>query len=169
LFVAQRIYKNYYNNSYLSSSWHDRFASKQFGNNAPCAPHIHTDTVLCGTEQKLRWSIPQGHNATRQWLRVAGVVGYRQPEIRNLQYPGAVDQEVRALDVSVKNPAFMAVVEAMKKLLNEALYLVVRGIYACTLVIISLLMYCTVLASIVDGTRVIHAKKKERKKPPGAQ
>jgi hypothetical protein len=113
---------------HLGSSWHDGFASKQFGNNAACAPHIHTDTVLRGTEQKLRRSVPQRHNATGQRLRAAAgaAVGYREAEIRDLQYPVAVDQEVRALDVSVKNPAFMAVVEAMKKLLDEALYLHAR-------------------------------------------
>jgi hypothetical protein len=96
----------------------DGFGLHQFSEKAAEGPHVHSEQVILTPEDDLRGSVPETDDTVAlSSLEETSLLG--KAEIRQLESPLAVDQNVFRLDVSVQDHFSMKNVDGLKHLEHD--------------------------------------------------
>lgn len=98
-----------------------RLSGEKLNKDAGRTPDIHSWAIRGSSEKNLRWTIPKRDDAVGiiQLLFACFRVKSSEPKIGNFQLTVIVEQDIGALDVTVKNTAMMEVLKTFKKLLGK--------------------------------------------------
>jgi hypothetical protein len=106
---------------HLATAEHEGLAEEHLGEKATRAPKVDADVVAGGVQQQHRCAVPERDDATGERLPAPGAVVAGEVEVTDLEHVGAVDQQIGALDVPVKDAPIVVVLQPHKHLLHVAL------------------------------------------------
>ena len=96
---------------YLGPSRHNRLPSQQLGKDTSGTPQVDTYSIIRSTQQQLWWPVPQRHHATGHRLLMVRVEERRQTKVPNLEHTVVIQEQIRALDVTVQHSLVVAVLQ----------------------------------------------------------
>ena len=97
-----------------------RLARAHLREDAADGPHVHAGRVLAAAEQDLGRAVPQRDDLVGVRPQ-RDAKGSREAEVRKLEVPVAVDQQVLRLQVAVQHAVAVAVAHALAQLAHELL------------------------------------------------
>jgi len=100
---------------YLALAGEQRLPVNQLPHDAADRPHVHRFGVRGGAEQDLRRAVPERHHLVGVGAH-GDAEGTGETEIRQLEGPVAVNEQVLRLQITVQNAMRVAVCDALKHL-----------------------------------------------------
>ena len=115
--------ENFENLIDLAITTEERFLFSKLGKNASNSPDIHSQAVLLLSEQYLRSTIPKSFNLVSKCFD-GKTEGSCESKVCDFEGSCPVNEEILWFEISVNDPASMAVVDAVAKLIEEEFNLI---------------------------------------------